>query len=82
LFDPTGLAPTPPDALSGEELCRELLHVASGLSGRERALVERAAWLAVDRDRLLDALRFRVEQPEANQAQPRPCPRRPPPGSR
>jgi hypothetical protein len=65
LFDRSGLAPTPPDALSGQELRRELLHIASGLSGRERPLVERAAWLAVDRDRLLEALRFRVEHFDA-----------------
>jgi hypothetical protein len=68
LFDPSGLAPTPPDALSGAELRRELLHIASGLSGRERPLVERAAWLVAERDRLLDAQRFRVELHEGKEA--------------
>src|SRR5262249_13863438 len=54
-----------PESLTGAEPACQVRRIAAGLPAPDRALLERAAYLAAERDRLLEVLRWRLgAQPE------------------
>jgi hypothetical protein len=64
-----GLEPAPAEALSAQEVAEEVRRLAAQHRGRDAAVLERAAHLVADRDRLLGCLRWRLEEgPEIEQA--------------
>jgi hypothetical protein len=60
--------PTPPESLSAAQIAQEVLQIAGRFEGREKVIPLRAAQLVGERDRLLEALRWRLEEgPEVEQ---------------
>ena len=63
------LEPAPPESLSAAQMAEEVLRIAGRFEGREETILLRAAQLVRERDRLLEALRWRLaEQAEVEQA--------------
>jgi hypothetical protein len=63
------LEPAPPESLSAAQIAGEVLRIAGRFEGREEVILLRAAQLVGERDRLLEALRWRLaEQAEVEQA--------------
>jgi hypothetical protein len=57
------------EALSAEQIAGALRRIAAQHLGRDAAILERAAHLVAERDRLLGCLRWRLEEgPEIEQA--------------
>src|SRR5262249_10968331 len=55
------LAPAPAEAISADQIAGALRRIAAQHLGRDAAILERAAHLVADRERLLGCLRWRLE---------------------